>query len=266
MSKDEPRPLARSCSCIHQATSSSAVKPGVITAFESASSAIRRDSSPACAKAAISVATMRERKSETSFSADTSRETQGSPRVRVSSSQAVCERPSAAPISSDVFTPIRFGARSATEGFRVLAHSALAEAPAAPGLRALDAGGPGLDPIPAAVGEDVEADPARVAAAEVVVERIVVALLHHHDPHVDAVAAHGLGQDEGALVLADLAHRLPAPPRRLGRGGVGAEGGGRAEEDEAETERGAEGHRGQPRPNSSSTPFMSSGQTVVASA
>ena len=85
MSKDEPRPRRRSWSCIHQATSSRLVRPGVITSFESARSAISFDISPASAKAATSVATRRLRKAETSRSADTSCDDQGSPRVLASS-------------------------------------------------------------------------------------------------------------------------------------------------------------------------------------
>ena len=50
------------------------VTPGVITSLENALSAILRDISPASPKATTSDATRRERKSETSFSADTSRE------------------------------------------------------------------------------------------------------------------------------------------------------------------------------------------------
>ena len=90
----------------------------MITSFESARSAISFDISPASAKAAISVATRRLRKAETSRSADTSRDAQGSPRVLPSSRYAVCDRPSAEPISSDMFTPMLRGERSATKALR----------------------------------------------------------------------------------------------------------------------------------------------------
>ena len=89
-----------------------------MTSFESARSAISFESSPASAKAAISVATRRLRKADTRRSAETSREAQGSPRVFVSSRKAAWDRPSAEPISSDMFTPIFAGARSATKALR----------------------------------------------------------------------------------------------------------------------------------------------------
>ena len=65
MPKDVPRPASKSRSIIHQATSSSVVTPGMMTSLERARSAISRDRAPASAKAASSLATRRERKSET---------------------------------------------------------------------------------------------------------------------------------------------------------------------------------------------------------
>ena len=65
----------------HQATSLREVTPGVMISFESARSASSLEISPASAKPAISEATRRALKSETSFSAETNRDAQGSPRV-----------------------------------------------------------------------------------------------------------------------------------------------------------------------------------------
>ncbi len=78
-SKDDASPRARSWSSIHHATSSRVVTPGVTTSLEKARSAISRLISPASANAASSVAVRVERKSLTSFSADTSRSAYGAP-------------------------------------------------------------------------------------------------------------------------------------------------------------------------------------------
>ena len=71
-----------------------------------------------------------------------------------------------------------------------------------------------LDPVAAAVGEDVVADGSHVPAAEQLPERIVVALLHRDDPHVDPVLAHRFGEDAIELLAADRAEPLP-PVSRL---------------------------------------------------
>src|SRR5262249_4019907 len=75
------------------------------------------------------------------------------------------------------------------------------------------------------VGEDVVADASHVAPPEELPLRLVVPLLHRHDPHVDAVVAHRLRQDVVELLPADLTETLPARPRlvdRLRRETVGA--------------------------------------------
>ena len=84
---------------------------------------------------------------------------------------------------------------------------------------ALHPQGRALDPFAPAVGEHVEGDAAGIAAAQVLVQRVVVAFLEHHDPHVDAGVAHGPGQDEVELVLADPTLALPAA---AGLSGLGA--------------------------------------------
>src|SRR5687767_5779450 len=67
-----------------------------------------------------------------------------------------------------------------------------------------------LDPVAAAVGEDVVANAADVPAAEELPEWIVVSLLHGYDPHVDSVLAHRLREDAIELLAADGAEPLPA--------------------------------------------------------
>ena len=118
-------------------------------------------------KATISVATRRDRKSETSFSAVTRRPAYGSPSVFFRWASMVTDRPSAGPISSDMLTPIRFGSRAFTISASVDAGSELVV-----GARLLEqvAAGPErqpLDAVAAAIGEHVVADAADVAAAQV---------------------------------------------------------------------------------------------------
>src|SRR5687767_12040142 len=67
-----------------------------------------------------------------------------------------------------------------------------------------------FDPVAAAIGEDVVADAADVPAAEEFPEGIVVSLLHGHDPHVNAVLAHRLGEDAIELLATDGAESFPA--------------------------------------------------------
>ena len=73
MPKLLPSPRSSSRSRSHHATSSSVVTSGVMTSFESARSASSREISPASAKAAISDAVRRARKSERNASPETSR-------------------------------------------------------------------------------------------------------------------------------------------------------------------------------------------------
>ena len=72
-----------------------------------------------------------------------------------------------------------------------------------------DPDGGALDPVAAAVGEDVVADASDIAAAEQLPERIVVAFLHRDDPHVDLVLAHRFGEDAIELLASDRAESLP---------------------------------------------------------
>src|SRR5687767_2495430 len=76
-----------------------------------------------------------------------------------------------------------------------------------------DSDGGALDPVTAAVGEDVVADGSHVAAAEQLPEGIVVTFLHRDDPHVDLVLAHCFGENAVELLAPDGAEPLPAVPR-----------------------------------------------------
>ena len=64
--------------------------------------------------------------------------------------------------------------------------------------------------IAAAVGEDVVARGADVATTEELPEWVVVPLAHGHDPHVDAVLAHRLGEDAVELLAPHLTEAGPA--------------------------------------------------------
>src|SRR5688572_23637888 len=70
-----------------------------------------------------------------------------------------------------------------------------------------------LDAVAAAVGEDVVADAADVAATEQLPEWIIVTFLHRDDPHVDLILAHRFGEDAVELLAADGAQTLPAVSR-----------------------------------------------------
>src|SRR5215210_1968235 len=72
-----------------------------------------------------------------------------------------------------------------------------------------DSDGGALDPVTAAVREDVVADASHVAAAEQLPQRIVMAFLHRDDPHVDGVLAHRFGKDAVELLASDGAEALP---------------------------------------------------------
>jgi hypothetical protein len=74
MSNSEPSARSSRRSCIHHATSSSVVRPGVMTSLESARSVNWMAMPAASPNATISAATRRERKSATSRSALTRRD------------------------------------------------------------------------------------------------------------------------------------------------------------------------------------------------
>ena len=80
---------------------------------------------------------------------------------------------------------------------------------------AVDAERGALDPVAAAIGENVVSDVSYVASAEVLEQRVVQSLPDHGDPHVDTVLPHRIGQNMVELITANLRHALPAAPRFL---------------------------------------------------
>ena len=103
---------------------------------------------------------------------------------------------------------MRRGFRSATNAFSAVLES-MSYAPHAARLMIRYADRGALDPIAPTIGEDVVADVPDVAAAEELPEGIVVAFLHRHDPHVDLVFPHRLGEDAVELLASDGAEALP---------------------------------------------------------
>ncbi len=116
-----------------------------------------------------------------------------------------------------MFTPIRFGSRSGSESgeidtpfhFVVGAHACLEHV-------AAHAISMALDPVAAAIRENVVTDAAGIAPPQILVERPVVAFPDDGDPHVDAVFPHDFGQRPGRTCLYEFGTSAPNAGGLLG--------------------------------------------------